>query len=67
MSKVKSTTAESVTLANLLTVLFVALKLTGHIDWAWGWVISPILVVVGLTIGLFSILGVLKLVEDKFK
>lgn len=28
--------------AGLLTVLFVGLKLTGHIDWSWWWVISPI-------------------------
>jgi hypothetical protein len=25
-----------------LTVLFVGLKLTGHIDWTWTWVLSPI-------------------------
>jgi hypothetical protein len=29
-------------LATLLTVVFVALKLTGHIHWSWFWVISPI-------------------------
>jgi hypothetical protein len=26
----------------LLTILFVALKLTGHIDWSWLWVLSPL-------------------------
>lgn len=25
-----------------LTVLFVGLKLTDHIDWSWWWVLSPI-------------------------
>lgn len=25
----------------LLTVLFVGLKLTGHIAWSWWWVVSP--------------------------
>lgn len=25
----------------LLGVLFVALKLTGHIDWSWWWVLAP--------------------------
>lgn len=29
-------------LPGLLTVLFVALKLTGHIAWSWLWVLSPI-------------------------
>lgn len=26
----------------LLTLLFVALKLTGHIGWSWWWVLSPV-------------------------
>lgn len=26
----------------LLTVLFVALKLTNNIDWSWWWVLSPL-------------------------
>ncbi len=26
----------------LLTLLFIAMKLTGHIDWSWWWVLSPI-------------------------
>lgn len=25
----------------LLTILFIGLKLTGHIDWSWLWVLSP--------------------------
>ena len=29
-------------LVELLTILFVALKLTGQIDWSWLWVLSPI-------------------------
>jgi hypothetical protein len=34
----------------LLTLLFVALKLTGYIDWSWWWVLAPtwIFVAVGL-------------------
>jgi hypothetical protein len=31
-----------------LTLLFIALKLTGHIDWSWWWVLSPQLIVGGL-------------------
>lgn len=27
---------------SLLTVLFIGLKLTGHINWSWWWVLSPI-------------------------
>ena len=29
----------------LLTLLFVAVKLTGHIDWSWWWVLSPLWIV----------------------
>lgn len=26
----------------MLAIVFIALKLTGHIDWPWLWVLSPI-------------------------
>jgi hypothetical protein len=29
-----------------LTLLFIGLKLTHQIDWAWWWVVSPILIVI---------------------
>lgn len=32
----------SIGLPGLLLLLFVGLKLTGHIDWSWWWVLSPI-------------------------
>lgn len=32
----------------LLTLLFVALKLTGHIDWSWWWVLSPVWITAAL-------------------
>jgi predicted tellurium resistance membrane protein TerC len=39
----------------LLTLLFIALKLTGYITWSWWWVLSPLwisfLLVVGLLMG----------------
>ena len=28
--------------ADALTLLFIGLKLTGHISWSWIWVLSPI-------------------------
>ncbi len=31
-----------------LTLLFIVLKLTGVIDWSWFWVLSPILISIGL-------------------
>jgi len=29
----------------VLTLIFITLKLTGYIDWSWWWVLSPILIV----------------------
>lgn len=40
----KSATSSSsggIGFVGLLTILFVALKLTEHIDWSWWWVLSP--------------------------
>lgn len=34
---------------NLLTILFVGLKLTGHIDWSWFFVILPTIVQMFIT------------------
>lgn len=31
-------------LAEALTIVFVVLKLLGHLSWSWWWVFSPILV-----------------------
>ena len=31
-----------------LTILFIALKLCGVIDWSWLWVLSPIWITLGL-------------------
>ena len=47
-------------LAILLTVLFVGLKLTGYINWAWIWVLSPIWINIALIILIIIIAGIVK-------
>ena len=37
-------------LASVLTIVFIVLKLVGTIDWSWWWVLSPILIDIGLSI-----------------
>lgn len=32
----------------ILTLIFITLKLTGHIDWSWWWVLAPIWIPVAL-------------------
>lgn len=38
---------------DLLVILFIGLKLTGHIGWSWVWVLSPVWI--SLAIFLLSI------------
>jgi sterol desaturase/sphingolipid hydroxylase (fatty acid hydroxylase superfamily) len=44
MSRYSSSSSSSggITFTGLLTILFIGLKLTGHINWPWIWVLSPI-------------------------
>lgn len=41
--------------AGLLAIAFIVLKLTGTISWSWWWVLSPILIPLGLGIGMMPI------------
>lgn len=50
-------------LAILLTVLFVGLKLTGYINWAWIWVLSPIWIDIALIILIIIVVVIAKLFE----
>lgn len=37
-----SSSSGGIGFAGALTILFIALKLIGYIDWSWWWVLSPI-------------------------
>jgi hypothetical protein len=39
----------------LLTILFIALKLTGYIAWSWLWVLSPIWITAVLVVAIVII------------
>jgi ABC-type nickel/cobalt efflux system permease component RcnA len=41
--------------AGLLTLIFITLKLTGHITWGWLWVLSPIWISFGLVLAVFLV------------
>jgi len=38
-----------------LCLLFIALKLTGHIDWPWLLVLAPVLVPMAITLVIFAV------------
>lgn len=54
MNTTGSTNRKSVTfkmgLAEVLSLIFVTLKLTDFIDWSWWWVLSPLWITYGLVI-----------------
>lgn len=59
--KDNNSSSAGVGFAGLLTILFIALKLLGVIDWPWVWVLSPLWIslAVGLIIlGLIFIVGI---------
>ena len=45
-----STTSGGIGFTGLLTIAFIILKLCNVINWSWWWVLSPILIDIGLTI-----------------
>lgn len=47
-----SSSSSGIGFPGLLTVLFIGLKLTGHITWPWVWVLSPLWIslLIGLTV-----------------
>jgi hypothetical protein len=50
-----ATASGGIGFTGLLTILFIALKLTGIIHWSWFWVLLPILLSIGL--GVLFIVG----------
>jgi hypothetical protein len=52
----KNNRAEGVSFLGLLTLLFIALKLTGFIDWSWWWVLSPLWIPTSIALLIFAIM-----------
>lgn len=57
----KNNATSNITFTTLLTLLFIALKLTGVINWSWLWVLSPI------WIGLIISIAIIVWIAVKFK
>jgi hypothetical protein len=67
MSNTPSTTTSWPSGATLLGVLFVGLKLTGHIAWPWVWVLAPFWVPLAIALVLLSIAGLLWAIANSSK
>ena len=55
----------------LLTLLFIGLKLTGHITWSWVWILAPLWIPISIFLLILSvgilILGLNKIVKYEGK
>lgn len=63
MSNNTSTSSGGIGFPGLLTVLFIGLKLTGHITWPWVWVLSPLWISALLAIAFLSIAFIIFLLQ----
>lgn len=54
LSEEKKVSVRFPAFSTLLATLFIGLKLTGHIDWKWIWVLSPLWI--GFSIGVVLII-----------
>lgn len=50
MDNNNNSTNNGITFAGLLTILFIALKLTHVIDWSWWWVLAPVWIGVAIAV-----------------
>lgn len=48
---------------SLLLILFIALKLTGYIDWSWKWVLAPLWIPLTIVGVVLIIIGLITLKE----
>lgn len=52
----KTVGSSGIGFTGLLTIVFITLKLTGHIDWSWWWVLAPLWIPIGIAIALIILL-----------
>ena len=54
-----STNTNGVSFLEILTLLFIGLKLTGYITWSWVWVLSPLWIPISIALVFISVLSLL--------
>ena len=54
-------------LPNILTIIFVVLKLTGAITWSWWWVLSPTLIGLGFAVIVVLLVAIAALIAEALK
>lgn len=70
MSEKSTAKSNGIGLFTVLFLIFMTLKLTGHIDWSWWWVTAPLwgcVAVCGVIVFIVGILFVLSTLMEKKK
>ena len=65
MSDSKSSSGGGIGFLGLLCVLFIGLKLTGHIAWSWWWIMAPVWIPITLALIVLGIAGIIYLIAEK--
>lgn len=64
-----TTSSAGIGFCGMLTIVFIALKLMGHIAWSWLWILSPLwlpwAIVLGIGVLWFSIMSVYRIITGK--
>ena len=63
----KNQTSSGISLSTILFVVFLVLKLTGHINWSWWWVTSPLWIGLAIFLAFFLVYGLILLVARRIK
>lgn len=56
---------KDISILNFITIIFVVLKLCNVIHWNWVLVLLPTIINIGVWVLVYSIIGIVKLVEYK--
>ena len=65
--KRKSTEVSGLGFIEALTLLFIGLKLTGHITWKWLWVLSPMWLTLSIAFVLALLIVIIDAVRDRLE
>lgn len=49
----------------VLTIVFIVLKLVGVIDWSWLWVLSPIWIMILISIGFIALVVIIVYFQER--
>lgn len=62
--KSNSSSAGGISFLGLLTIVFIVLKLTGHIGWSWVWVLAPIWIPAALVVVILFVALLVMVVKE---